>query len=59
MATLNLPVGAMARDTDGLFKQHIVKEGQEEITEDWLGLQIANNRCTYDVADIFFLYKSL
>jgi hypothetical protein len=49
----------MARDTDGRFKQHIAKEGQEEITEDWLGLQIANNMCTYDAADIFFLYKSL
>jgi hypothetical protein len=49
----------MARNTDGRFKQHIAKEGLEEITEDWLGLQIANNRCTYDAVDIFFLYKSL
>nr|CAB3478868.1 unnamed protein product [Digitaria exilis] len=37
MATLNLPAwGYGLRYRYGLFKQHITKEGQEEIAEDWL-----------------------
>lgn len=37
MATLNLPAwGYGLRYRYGLFKQHISKEGQEEIAEDWL-----------------------
>ncbi|XP_066400564.1 uncharacterized protein [Miscanthus floridulus] len=37
MATLNLPAwGYGLRYRYGLFKQHIAKEGQEEIAEDWL-----------------------
>ncbi|ONM36384.1 alpha-glucan phosphorylase, H isozyme isoform X1 [Zea mays] len=37
MATLNLPAwGYGLRYRYGLFKQHIAKEGQEEVAEDWL-----------------------
>ncbi|GLT33073.1 hypothetical protein SLA2020_076920 [Shorea laevis] len=37
MATLNLPAwGYGLRYKYGLFKQHITREGQEEIAEDWL-----------------------
>ncbi|GLU11483.1 hypothetical protein SLE2022_282240 [Rubroshorea leprosula] len=37
MATLNLPAwGYGLRYKYGLFKQHITREGQEEIAEDWI-----------------------
>ncbi|GKV33033.1 hypothetical protein SLEP1_g41586 [Rubroshorea leprosula] len=40
MATLNLPAwGYGLRYKYGLFKQHITREGQEEIAEDWLEVQ--------------------
>jgi hypothetical protein len=58
MATLNLPAwGYGLRYRYGLFKQHITKEGQEEMAEDWLDVRTTDAHMI--LLTHFFLYVSI